>query len=74
MAFQIAVAKIIKIAATARKYATLLESGKVVEGLIRSYLVGAVSDGLIQSGIPLDQFDFQKQAEIWARTALKRPR
>ena len=70
MAFKIAVAEIIKIAAIAGKYTSLLESGKVVEGLVRSYLVKAVRDGLVKSGIPLDQFDFQAQATIWADLAL----
>lgn len=74
MAFWTILAKIIKIVVTVIKYANLLSalrSGRFVESFIRSYLVGAIKDGLVESGIPLDRFDFLKQAEKWATRVLE---
>jgi RHS repeat-associated protein len=68
MAFWVVVAQIVKIILTVRKYAALLSAlteGKLVEGLIESFIVGSVTDGLIKSGVPLDKIDLKGQAEEW---------
>lgn len=68
MAIWILIAQIIKIIATVRKYAALLSAlsnGKLVEGLIGTFVVGLVKDGLVQSGVPVDRFDFIERASKW---------
>src|SRR5262245_799514 len=73
MAFQLVLARVVKVLVTLSKYAHLgavLQSKKPIESLVRSHLTERVMSALVEAGVPLDRLDLQMQAETWANEVL----